>query len=141
LDPSFQIKTQALEKVFKQAHIPYILAWHLQIDADPVPDPAYHFDADPVPDFYLMWMRIQVTKMMRIRIRMRSRSTTLAFTIWKLSSTVKKLCQIEKLFLIIPYVHYKGGNKLFTNNFRRTIAGAQSKLQKLLAVGLANIGN
>jgi hypothetical protein len=30
------------------------------------PDPAYHFDADP--DFYLMRMRIQVTKMMRIRI-------------------------------------------------------------------------
>ncbi len=27
---------------------------HLQIDADPVPDPAYHFDADPDPDFYLM---------------------------------------------------------------------------------------
>jgi hypothetical protein len=36
----------------------------------PVPDPAYHFDpgpdADPDPDFYLMRMRIQVTKMMRI---------------------------------------------------------------------------
>jgi hypothetical protein len=44
------------------------LACHLQIDADPVPDPAYHFDADPDadPDFYLMRMRIQVTKMMRI---------------------------------------------------------------------------
>ncbi len=37
--------------------------------ADPVLDPAYHFDADPDanPDFYLMAMRIQVTKMMRIR--------------------------------------------------------------------------
>ena len=36
------------------------------MDADP--DPAYHFFADP--DFYLMriWMRIQVTKMMLIRI-------------------------------------------------------------------------
>jgi len=34
------------------------------MDADP--DPAYHFFADP--DFYLMRMRIQVTKMMRIRI-------------------------------------------------------------------------
>jgi hypothetical protein len=38
------------------------LACHLQIDADP--DPAYHFDVDP--DFYLIRMRIQVTKMMRI---------------------------------------------------------------------------
>jgi hypothetical protein len=30
-------------------YIPYILACHLQIDADPVsgPDPAHHFDADP----------------------------------------------------------------------------------------------
>jgi hypothetical protein len=44
------------------AHIPYVFACHLQIDADP--DPAYHFDADP--DFYMM--RIQVTKMMWIRI-------------------------------------------------------------------------
>jgi hypothetical protein len=46
----------------------YILACHLQIDADP--DPAYHFDAAPDadPDFYLMRMRIQVTKMMRIQI-------------------------------------------------------------------------
>ncbi len=31
-----------------------------------VPDPAYHFDADADPDFDAM--RIQVTKMMRIRI-------------------------------------------------------------------------
>ncbi len=58
------------------------MACHLKIDAgpDPVPDPAYHSDADPVPDpayrsdadpdpdFYLMRMRIQVTKMMWIRI-------------------------------------------------------------------------
>jgi hypothetical protein len=29
------------------SHISYILAWHLQIDAGPIPDPAYHFDADP----------------------------------------------------------------------------------------------
>jgi hypothetical protein len=40
--------------------MPYILAFHLQIDADP--DPAYHFDANPDadkdPDFYLMRMRI-----------------------------------------------------------------------------------
>jgi hypothetical protein len=69
-----------LEKVLKLAYTgnPYILACHLQIDADPgpVPDPAYHLDADPDtdpdPDFYLMriliWirMRIQVTKMMRM---------------------------------------------------------------------------
>jgi hypothetical protein len=46
------------------------LAYHLQIDADPASEPAYHFDAvsdaDPDPDFYLMRMRIQVTKMMLI---------------------------------------------------------------------------
>jgi hypothetical protein len=38
-------------------------ACHKQIvvDPDPVSDPACHFDADP--DFYLMRMRIQVTKM------------------------------------------------------------------------------
>ncbi len=55
-----------LKKKLKKAHIPYILACHLQIDAVPVPDPAYHFDADP--DFYLMRIRmlIQVTKMMQI---------------------------------------------------------------------------
>ncbi len=58
--------------MLKLAHIPYILAYHVQIDADPDPvsDPSYHFDADPDLDFYLMWMRIrsgiQVTKMMRI---------------------------------------------------------------------------
>jgi hypothetical protein len=39
---------QNLEKVFKQALIPYVLACHLQIDGDP--DPAYHFDADADPD-------------------------------------------------------------------------------------------
>jgi hypothetical protein len=67
-DPRFQIKAETNEKVLKYAHIPYILACHLQIDEDldPVPDPAYHFDADL--DFYLMRMRIQVTKMIRIRI-------------------------------------------------------------------------
>jgi hypothetical protein len=34
------------------AHIPYILACHLQIDADPDPDsvPAYRFDADADPN-------------------------------------------------------------------------------------------
>jgi hypothetical protein len=38
-------KAQLLEKVLKQAHITCILAWHLQIDADPdpVPDAAYKF--------------------------------------------------------------------------------------------------
>ncbi len=50
--------------MLKQANIPYILACHLQIVVDPVPDAADHFDADP--DFYLMQMRIQVTKMVRI---------------------------------------------------------------------------
>jgi hypothetical protein len=45
-----------------------MLARLLQIDADPVPDPAYHFDVDTVPNFYWMRMRmrIQVTKVMRI---------------------------------------------------------------------------
>jgi hypothetical protein len=33
-DPSFQIEAQNLEKVLKYAHIPYILACYLQIDAD-----------------------------------------------------------------------------------------------------------
>jgi hypothetical protein len=56
-DPNFQIKAQNLEKVLKC--IPYVLACHLQIDADPVPDPAYHFDADP--DFYLMRIRVDNT--------------------------------------------------------------------------------
>ncbi len=70
-DPSFQIRVQTLEKVLKLAHIPFILAFHLQINADPVPvpDPADHIDADT--DFYLLRirMRIQITKIMRIRIR------------------------------------------------------------------------
>jgi hypothetical protein len=41
-----------LEKVLEYAHIPYIFACHLQIDADPdpAPDPAYHFNADSDPD-------------------------------------------------------------------------------------------
>jgi hypothetical protein len=43
-----KIKAQNLKKVLKKAHIPYFLACHLQIYADP--DPAYHFDADPDPD-------------------------------------------------------------------------------------------
>jgi hypothetical protein len=38
------------------------LAYHLQIDVDPVPDPVYHFDldpdVDPDPDFYFMRMPI-----------------------------------------------------------------------------------
>jgi hypothetical protein len=33
----------------------------IDVDPDPVPDQAYHLDADP--------MRIQVTKMMRIRMQ------------------------------------------------------------------------
>ncbi len=47
-DPNFQ-KAQTLEKVLKKVLIPYILACHLQIyaDPDPVPDLAYHFDANP----------------------------------------------------------------------------------------------
>jgi hypothetical protein len=41
------MKAQPLEKVPKYAHIPFILACHLPIDADPVPDPAYHCAVDP----------------------------------------------------------------------------------------------
>jgi hypothetical protein len=67
-DPSVQIKAPTLEKMLKQTHIPYILNFHLQVDADPVPDPACHFDADPGPvflfdadpEFYLMRMRIRI---------------------------------------------------------------------------------
>jgi hypothetical protein len=56
-NPSFQIKAQNLE--VREAHVPYILARHLEIDAVPDPDsanqfytdtdPANHFDADPDP--------------------------------------------------------------------------------------------
>ncbi len=35
--------------MLKKAPIPYILARHLQINADP--DPAYHFNPDPDPTF------------------------------------------------------------------------------------------
>jgi hypothetical protein len=54
--------------VLKLDYIPYTLACHLQIDAEPVSGPAYHFGADlyPDPDFYLMRMRIHVTKIMWI---------------------------------------------------------------------------
>jgi hypothetical protein len=38
--------SETLEKVLK-----YVLACHLQIDADPVPDLVDHFDADPDPYF------------------------------------------------------------------------------------------
>ena len=61
-DPSFKIKAHTLEKVLKEAHIPYILAWHLQINGDP--DPGIRFRIQ----LTLMRMRIQVTKIMRIRI-------------------------------------------------------------------------
>ncbi len=42
--------------MLKQAHNPYILACHLQIDTElrMIPDPAYHYDADPDTDFYLI---------------------------------------------------------------------------------------
>jgi hypothetical protein len=49
--------------------IQYILACHLQIDADPdlVPDPGYHFDedpgADPEAEFYLMRIRTLIFKL------------------------------------------------------------------------------
>jgi hypothetical protein len=49
--------------VLKYAHILYILACHMQIDADPVQDLAYHLHADPDPYF-----RIQLITSMRIRI-------------------------------------------------------------------------
>ncbi len=47
---SFQQNAQTHEKRLKYAHIPYILGWHLQIDPDSDPDPAYDFDADADPD-------------------------------------------------------------------------------------------
>jgi hypothetical protein len=65
-DPSFYIQAQTLEQALKYAHIPFILACHLQIDADPgqVPDPSNHFDADPDadsdPDFYFMRIRMRI---------------------------------------------------------------------------------
>jgi len=51
----------------KYAQIPYIMACHLQIDADldPAyhsdadPNPAYHYDADPDPTFHLMRNRMR----------------------------------------------------------------------------------
>jgi hypothetical protein len=51
-EPSFQIKARSriLEKVLKWSHIPYILACHLHIDADP--DPAENIDVDENPDYY-----------------------------------------------------------------------------------------
>jgi hypothetical protein len=38
-------------RISVSSHIPYILACHLQIDADP--DPAYHFDPYPDPAYHL----------------------------------------------------------------------------------------
>ncbi len=43
-----RIRILASKLRLKKAHIPYILACHLQIDEDP--DSAYHFDADRDPD-------------------------------------------------------------------------------------------
>ncbi len=75
-DPSFQIKAKILLNVIKQVHIPYSLAYHLQIDVDPDPayhfdedadpDPAYHFDADPDPTFNMMRILILPFNLMRI---------------------------------------------------------------------------
>ncbi len=51
-NPSFQIKAlKLLKKVLKEApNIPYILACHLQMDADP--DPGSQNDADPDPQHW-----------------------------------------------------------------------------------------
>jgi hypothetical protein len=63
-DPCLQIKAQTLENVLKLAHIPYISACLLQIDADP--DPAYQFYEDPDPAYHLdffygsVWIRIRI---------------------------------------------------------------------------------
>ncbi len=69
------------------------MAFHLQIDADPVLDPAYHFDADPDvdpdPDYYLMRTRIQATKMMQIHADPDSGSTTLLIIWQKLIKNVE----------------------------------------------------
>ncbi len=83
-DPSFQIKAQTPGSY----SIHFGLSSAKQIDAHPVLDPAYHFDAvpdaDPDPDLYLM--RIQVTKMMCIRIRIHNTG----LNIWK--REVWKVC-------------------------------------------------
>jgi len=51
-DPSFQINSQTLEMCSNiLIFYMYILACHLQIDADSVRDLAYHLHADPDPDF------------------------------------------------------------------------------------------
>jgi hypothetical protein len=60
-DPSLLIKAQNLEKVLRLAHIPYILACHLQIDADP---------RIQVHLTTLMRIRIQLITLMRIRIQL-----------------------------------------------------------------------
>ncbi len=44
LDPDSGFQIKDLEKMLKYAYIPYILTCHLQINVDPIPDPAYHFD-------------------------------------------------------------------------------------------------
>ncbi len=61
-DRSFQIRLKPLKKCSNRLifHIPYILVYHLQVDADPEPVPAYHFDADPDTNFYLMRIRILI---------------------------------------------------------------------------------
>jgi hypothetical protein len=45
------VKDQNFKKCSNRLNIPYILACYLQIDADPVPGPAYSLDAglDPHP--------------------------------------------------------------------------------------------
>jgi hypothetical protein len=48
-DSSLQIMAQNLGKLFKYAHMPYILAWHLQMMRIRIHHP-YHFDADPDTD-------------------------------------------------------------------------------------------
>ncbi len=65
----------------------------MQIDADLVLDPAYHFDADPDvdpdPDYYLMRMRIQATTTMQIHVDPDSGSTTLLIICQKLIKNVE----------------------------------------------------
>ncbi len=53
LDPSFQIKAQTWKSTQIGAYSIH-LACHLQFDADPLSDLAYHFDAESDPDFYLI---------------------------------------------------------------------------------------
>ena len=55
-DPSFQIQARNFEKFLTSHSLIFLTFWLVtcksKIDADPDPDPAYHFDADPDTTFH-----------------------------------------------------------------------------------------